>query len=343
MKKNQWTRWAVIAAVLAVMAWLFHKYVTFDWVVFWQQLRHADPKRILLGVACIYVTYLVRSVRWALFVRPTKKVGQTATLGAHFIGFTSVALFGRLADLARPYLIARRLQLPVSSQIAVYTIERMFDLGAAAILFSAALLFSPQIQAMPHHEAFQHVGIFSLAVTLGIAAFAVVIRMYGVAMAALVEKIFSRISPALGSSLAEKLREFRDGLNVLRSIGEFLIAMALSLGMWALVAIAYVQSAHAFVSTPALAQLQYGSAMLLMATSIGGSLVQMPVAGWFTQIALTAAAMEAFYGVPIEAATACGAVLLFVTSISIIPMGLIYAQAGHISLQKTVEASESAE
>jgi hypothetical protein len=112
--------------------------------------------------------------------------------------------------------------------------------------------------------------------------------------------------------------------------------------MWGLIATAYTQTAHAFIDTPSLASLSFGGAMLLMATSLGGSLVQMPIVGWFTQIAITAAAMQGFYGAPIEAATACGAVLLFVTFLSVIPIGLIYAQAGHISLKKTVEVSEAA-
>ena len=81
--------------------------------------------------------------------------------------------------------------------------------------------------------------------------------------------------------------------------------------------------------------------MLLMAASIGGSLLQLPIIGWFTQIAVTAAAMHEFYGAPIEAATACGALLLLVTFLSIIPAGLIFARVERISL-KTVAAESNA-
>jgi hypothetical protein len=79
--------------------------------------------------------------------------------------------------------------------------------------------------------------------------------------------------------------------------------------------------------------------MLLMAASIGGSLLQLPIVGWFTQIAVTAAAMNAFYGAPIEAATACGALLLVVTFLSIIPAGLIFARLEHVSLKAPAEES----
>jgi hypothetical protein len=82
--------------------------------------------------------------------------------------------------------------------------------------------------------------------------------------------------------------------------------------------------------------------MLLMAASIGGSLVQLPIIGWFTQIAVTATAMHTFYGAPIEAATACGAMLLVVTFLCIVPAGFIYSQVEHVSLKRVTQESEAA-
>ena len=103
-----------------------------------------------------------------------------------------------------------------------------------------------------------------------------------------------------------------------------------------------MQTAHAFVQTPELAGLTFSRTMLLMAASIGGSLLQLPIIGWFTQIAVTAAAMHAFYGAPIEAATACGAMLLVVTFLCIIPTGLVYSRVEHVSLKKVASESEAA-
>jgi hypothetical protein len=78
-----------------------------------------------------------------------------------------------------------------------------------------------------------------------------------------------------------------------------------------------------------------------MAASIGGSLLQLPIIGWFTQIAVTAAAMHEFYGAPIEAATACGALLLFVTFLSIIPAGLVFARIERVSLKSVADESQA--
>ena len=112
--------------------------------------------------------------------------------------------------------------------------------------------------------------------------------------------------------------------------------------MWSIIGEAYVQTLHAFVQTPELATLPFSRTMLLMAASIGGSLVQLPVIGWFTQIAVTATAMHTLYGAPIEAATACGAVVLIVNLLSIIPIGLLYARLEGTTLKAAAEQSNTA-
>jgi len=332
--------WLVgVLALLAVVA-LFRSKVQFDWAMFWQQLQHVSWGHIVAGIALIYVTYWLRAVRWSVFLSPTKKVSAGSLVGSQFIGFSAVALFGRLADLTRPYLVARRVGLPLSSQVAVYTIERMFDLGAAAIIFSGALAFTPK--DLPHHELFVRAGLASLAATLLIAVFAGAVRVAGGAVAGFARGMLRPLSKPVAESIATKIIGFRDGLNVISSKRDFGVVVLLSLAMWGMIGGAYLESAHAFVNTPELAGLTYSRTMLLMAASIGGSLLQLPIIGWFTQIAVTATAMHAFYGAPVEVATACGAVLLLVTWLCIIPTGLIYARVEHVSLKKVATESEAA-
>lgn len=340
MKRRDAVVWLAAIVVLALVVLIFRDRIHFDWAMFWQQLKHASLGHIAAGIALIYATYWLRAVRWSVFLSPTKKVSSLTLLGPQFIGFTAVALFGRLADLTRPYLVARRVQLPLSTQVAVYTIERMFDLGAAALIFSSALAFTPK--DLPHHEIFVRTGLFSLAATAAIAIFAGVIRVAGGAVAGFARITLGRLSKPVAESIATKIIGFREGLNALASLRDFAVVLLLSLGMWALIGEAYVQTAHAFVQTPELAGLTFSRTMLLLAASLGGSLLQLPIIGWFTQIAVTATAMHSFYGAPIEAATACGAMLLVVTFLCIIPTGLIYARVEHVSLKKVTLESDPA-
>ena len=341
MKSRKGIVWLAVVLILALIVFTNRSRVHFNWAMFWQQLRYISWIHIIAGIALIYSTYFLRAYRWSIFLGPTKRVSPFVILGPQFIGFTAVSLFGRLADLIRPALIAKRVQLPISTQIAVYTIERMFDLGAAAIIFSSALLFTPP--GLPHREIFIHTGVVSLALTAFIAIFAVVIRAAGGAVATAIHATLRPLSPSLADSVTGRIRSFRDGLNAISSARDFLVTTLISLIMWSLIGLAYVQTLHAFVDTPQFATISFSRTMLLMAASLGGSLLQLPIVGWFTQIAVTTTATHEFYGAPIEAATACGALLQIVTWLSIIPAGLIAARINHVSLKNAAaEASSSA-
>jgi len=353
MKKSRVILWAVVLIILAILALLLRYKMHFHWSAFSAEVRSdwsamstgiatADRKRLLFGVVLIYVSYWIRALRWAILLKPQKKVRAMTILGSQFIGFTAVALFGRLADLTRPYLIARRTGLTLASQIATYTLERMFDLGAAALIFSSALVLTPKDAVLPHREIFIHVGVFSLLLTVTIALFAFGLRIAGEAAAFYAEKVFSLVSPKFGAGIGGKIRAFREGMNALSTFRDFLAVSALSLLMWGMIALVYLEVVHSFVNTPELATRSFQETMLLMGASIGGSLLQFPVLGWFTQIGITAEAMHTFFNAPGPAATACGALLLAVTFLAVIPVGLIYARIEGVSLRKAAVSSETA-
>src|SRR6201986_4364783 len=216
MMKRNGVLWLAAILALVLLVFLFRNKIHFDWAMFWQQLRYVSVGHIAAGIVLIYVTYWLRAVRWAVFLSPTKKVSASSLVGSQFIGFTAVALFGRLADLTRPYLVARRVGLSLSSQVAVYTIERMFDLGAAAVIFSSALAFTPK--GAPHHEVFVKAGVLSMGATLAIAAFAAIVRVAGGAVASFARHTVGLLSKSAGESIATKIDGFRHGLNALSSV-----------------------------------------------------------------------------------------------------------------------------
>ena len=336
MKGRRGAVWVLGGPALLAVVILFRR-VRFDWATFWQQLRYVSWIHVAAGMALIYVTYWLRAMRWAEFCRASKRVRAWDLLGPQFVGFTAVALFGRLADLVRPYVVARRTGLTVSSQVAVYTVERMFDLGAAAVVFSSALAFSPA--GLEHRDRYVRVGVGSLLATLVIAICAAVARMRGDRMAVWIGERLQGVSAKLAASIEEKILGFREGLRAVSTTRQFGVALGLSLTMWGMIGLAYVETVHTFAQTPELARLNFSRTMLLMAVSMGGSLVQLPVLGWFTQIAATAAAMHGFYGAPIEAATACGAMLLLVLTLSIVPTGLLFARVEGLSLKRVADES----
>ena len=340
MKKHSWIMYLVGAILLGALVWLVHQRVHFQWSVFRDELQHVDWRRIVLGIAMVVFCYWLRAARWGVLIKPQKKVSSFALLGSQVIGFTAVALFGRLADLVRPYLVAKRTKLPVSSQIAVYTVERMFDLGAMALIFSGALLLAPDRATLPYHEALQRAALGGLAVTVVLAIFAIAVRASGIAVAALAEKALGSVSPSLGVSVGTKIRAFRDGLDSIATLGDFFLALGVSLVMWGMITAAYLETARAFVLSPELSAMTLARCMVLMAASMVGSMVQLPVIGWFTQIGVTTGVMQQVFHVQFEPALACGTMLLIVTFMSVIPLGLIWARIEHVSLKKISEQSE---
>ena len=358
LKKHQWIAGLVVLAVLvALFAWgrqRFH----FDFGVFRAQVAHAEWRKIALGVVFIYSAYIFRSVRWALLLKHNKKVHPLSLLGTQVIGFTAIALIGRVADPVRPYLVSKKTGLPLSSQLAVYIVERLFDAGSMALIFSIAMLWIPEaevIKATSHSAMVSTKELHSpflaaffaryggLALTVSGALFLVAVRLWGGVVATFFERGFGLVSKKLGTAIGEKIRTFHSGLDTMRSFSEFAVTASLSLGMWVLIAASYFVTCQAFAASPELASITPPKCVLLMIASGTASIVQLPILGWFTQIGLVAAALSGLIGASAEAATACAASLLLVTFLAIIPVGLIWARFEHVSLRKVAVESEHAD
>ncbi len=342
MKKNRLIAGLVVLAVFIALAFYAQQKYPFHWQTFVEQFKMADWRKILFALGSIYAAYIFRSVRWALLLRHIKKVGPFSLLGTQVIGFTAVALIGRIADPVRPYLVSKKTGLPLSNQVAVYIVERLFDAGSMALIFCSVILLAPA-GALPHPEIVKKGCYGALVTTLAGAVFLVVVRLAGGVVASFLEGVFGLLSKGFGRAVGERIRTFRTGLDTLRTFSDFGYAASLSLGMWVLISLAYLGVTTAFVASPQLAQLTLAKCMLLMASSMVASGFQLPVIGWFSQIGLVAAAMSGFFGVAAEPATACAATLLAVTFLGIIPIGLIWARIEHVSLRKVAAESEHAE
>lgn len=341
MKKNRLILGVVVlAALVALGVYAQHRH-PFHWKMFVEQLALADWRKIGVALICIYAGYVFRAVRWALLLRHIKRVPLFSLLGTQVIGFTAVALIGRIADPVRPYLVAKKTGLPFSNQIAVYIVERLFDAGSMALIFCSVILLAPA-GALPHPEIIRDVCYGALITTVAGALFLVAVRVAGGAVASLLEGAFGVVSKGLGRAVGEKIRTFRAGLDTLRTFSDFGLAMTLSLGMWGLISLAYLEILTAFVASPQLAGLTLAKCMLLMASSMAASGFQLPVVGWFTTIGVVAAAMSGFFGVAAEPATACAATLLLVSFLSISPVGLVWARLEHVSLRKVAAESGDA-
>lgn len=358
MKKRQWIAGLVVLAALAALVVWGRERIHFDFGLFRRQVALADWRVIALGVAFIYLAYVFRSIRWAVLLRHNKKVSPLSLLGTQVMGFTAVALIGRVADPVRPYLVAKKTGLQLSSQIAVYIVERLLDAGSMALIFSVALMGVPSdeiLRVTSHSGSLAHLAVHhrswavflaryaGLALTLLGAGFLVVVRLIGNTLADFLESTLGRVAKNFGHAVAHKIRSFHSGLDTMRSFSDFLATASLSVGMWILIAASYFVTCKAFVASPPLASISPSKCILVMIASGGASILQLPVLGWFSQIGLVAVALAAVLGASNEAATACAATLLLVTFLSVVPVGLLWAQLENVNLRTVTVESEHAE
>jgi len=328
-----------VAALLGVAAFfaLSRNRVHFDFGLFYSQIARADWRKIALAIALIYAGIVVRSIRWVWLLRHHKNVTLLRLLDAQIVGFAAVALLGRVADLTRPYLTARRTGLPISLQVAVYVIERLFDAAMLALLFGCTIFFSqPGLLRKSALAAL-------IGAMLG-SAFVLALRLTGDAVPSGMERLLKPLSERFARAAGYRLRTFQRGLHAMRSFSDVAVVLISSACLWGLIATAYFETTRAFVADTRLSTLSFAQCVPLLALSSGASFFQVPVLGWFTQIGLVAAGISAIYQVPAEVATAWSAALLLVTFLSPLPVGLVWAQVEGTSLrQVTTEASAGRE
>jgi len=338
-------RAAITGIVLVVLAGLvymqFRTWKNFNWDLFLAQTHSVSLFHIFHGIALIYIAYFLRAVRWKLFLRPVRP--QTTILGLvapTIVGFTGLALLGRPGELIRPYLIAKRESLPFSSQLAVWAVERIFDIGGFTFLFVLAAFVATAPKRLEHHGTFEYVALVLTAIVIGLTLGAIAVHRSGEALAKWVEQRFAHHASNIGHRIALRIREFRSGLNTIHSTTSLLALIGVSVLMWAMIAVAYKEVAHSY-RAPQL-EIPQTQIFLLMASSMVGSLVQLPGVGGGSQFA-TIEALNHIFGVPPELATSCGIMLWLVTFMAIVPVGLVLAHHERLSFRNLSKESHEAE
>ncbi len=345
MDKKRILASAVVLLILAVLFYLqYRHWQSFDWGTFWSQIHRIKKVHVLHGIALVYVAYVLRALRWKIFLKPVRpKVKVIELVPPMMIGFTGLALLGRAGEFIRPYLVARRTNLPFSSQLAVWAVERTFDLGAFALLIVLAIFLPSALQSIPHPEYYQQLrdaGFLLIAGVAAAAVAAVLISRSGDTIALWIENRFSHLSSGFGHKLAQKVRDFGMGLNTIHGPWSLLWLSLLSVAVWYVTALAYQEVTHSY-GVDAL-EIPVSQLLILMGASMAGSMLQLPAVGGGSQMA-TIATLSSVFDVPPELAASCGILLWLVTFAAVVPVGLVLAHHERLSLRKLSEESHRSE
>ena len=344
MQKRKILITLLVVAALAALAYAqFRTWRHFDWAVFFAQTRGISPLRLLFGLLFIWAGYWIRALRWKIFLRPTKPVQASRLLAPQFIGFAGVVVLGRPGDLIRAYLIARKERLQFSSQLAVLTVERVFDIAAFALILTADMLLGRSLTDLParYIHAFRMAGFALLGGVLVIAVVLSAIWWNEERAANVAERIFRPLSKDVARSIKEKVHAFGRGLHTIHDFKSFAQILGLSLLLWVTIAFCYLQVTHAYPD-PQLQKMAFSQVILIMAASVAGSTLQLPVVGGGQQLG-TITVMQKVFSASKELAASCGLMLWLITIVSVLPIGLALARKEHVSLAKISEESREAE
>jgi glycosyltransferase 2 family protein len=344
MKRKQILISLTVVAVLAALVYLqFNAWKKFDWEKFKDGTEGINYWKILIAVVIIYAADFLRAVRWKIFLQPTRPdASWSGLISPQYIGFAGLALLGRPGEFIRPYLIARRENVSVVSQIAIWFVERAYDIGAITLIISVNIFLIPSMREnYPGWRVFGYGLITFFFVFSGVLW---AIWRYGDNIAAWISRRLAPVSPTLAEKLEGRLGAVSNGLHTVRNWRSFFQIVGVSVAIWLLVALAYRQVTHSFPADTGLPALDLPEVILLMGASIAGGVVQLPVVGGGSQLATIAVLSETFgYSDAPELAVSCGILLWLVTFMSVIPIGLILAHFEHVSLRRLTEESQKAE
>jgi len=319
---------AAIAIATGLLLWLLYVQLArhgFDWRLAANSFERVQWSWVLLSVVPIFGTYYGRALRWGVFLAPLKpKPSIWDMLSATVIGFTAVTLFGRPGEFVRPYLIARKEQVPVTSQFAAWALERIFDLLMALLVFAFALT---RVQSSGIHVGPKLTWVLrfggSIVGILGVVVLAILLSLRHFA-----EPMRQRMVRALGwvpqkhvVRIEKLINALFQGVEAMRSDGALFLVFLYSVAEWLLIGLCYWCLAQAFTG---IVNLSVVDVLILMGFVSFGSIVQIPGVGGGTQVVSVLVLTELF-GVRLELASAFALFLWILTFVAIVPVGLLMA------------------
>jgi glycosyltransferase 2 family protein len=226
-------------------------------------------------------------------------------------------------------------------------VERIFDVAGFTVIMVAAI-FLPYSKLHAFAQSARpdvkwwiyHTGYGCITLVVGLLAAAVLMAYRGNKLAAWVEQRFSHLASNLGHRVAHRIREFTAGLNTIHGPLAFVALFAVSVLMWWVIALSYKEVTSAYGAP--MHAMSTTKVLLLMGSSMIGSLVQLPGVGGGSQVA-TISTMDHVFGIPREIALSCGIMLWLVTFVAVVPVGLLLAHRERLSLRKLSTESAKAE
>jgi glycosyltransferase 2 family protein len=300
----------------------------FQGKLFLRTLSELDSRWLAAGTALWILSYIGRVARWRVLMWPARAhFGRL--IGATFIGFAGVVLLGRAGELVRPVLIARRERSTVPAQLAVWLLERLFDLLLILLLFGVSLVEASPA-GLPSGSPLRAVvqvggGLVALAATAAGTILYLLAKKPAYcrreimrALGFLPDSVTARISCILDS--------FLSGAQSIRNGRIAFYSLLLTFVEWGIIlsAIACYFQAH-----PASRDMRLVNSAVFLGFVSVGNIVQLPGIGGGVQVASVVTMTELFH-LPFEVAAGLALLIWAGAALIVLPIGLPLAISGHV-------------
>jgi uncharacterized protein (TIRG00374 family) len=312
----------VVVGIAAMLIYRASALPAFDWRLMLDSVAHARIAWLLAAVLAIFATYVVRALRWALFLRPLKENPSFANLlSSTIIGYTAITVLGRPGEFVRPYLIASKEHLPVASQLAAWVLERIFDLLMALMILGFALtrVRTAGVAVGPVLAWILTTGGRVVVVAGGVLIVLVLsLRHFAEPARRWLIRVLRFLPEAQFLQMEKLVTAFVQGVESTRSDATLLLVLLYSIAEWLLIWACYWCLAAAFRDL----SLTYVEVVILMGLVNLGTIIQIPGIGGGVQVVSVLVLTELFR-VRLEVATAFAFMLWFFTFVIIMPVGLV--------------------
>lgn len=302
-----------VAVLTAGLLWLFFR--DLDVREVWAAIKRADPGLIAVGVLLTMLTYVFRAWRWQLLLAPIGQARFRTAFRTTVIGFTATFLLpARVGEVLRPYLLARQEGFKATATFATIIIERLLDLTTVLLLFALAL----PVAGVDVGPQIKWAGVTAATAALSGLAILCLLAGHPERLGRWTARL-ARVLPArVASAAAHMVTAFAQGLAVLRSPAQLLMAAAWSLPLWLTIAVTILVCSRAFDLTFSFS----GTFLVMGALAVGVSLPTPGGAGGFHAAYLYA--VTGFFGANEDVAGAAAIVLHAVSFVPVTIVGLFF-------------------
>ena len=307
----------------------------------WSEVIGARWDLLLAGVALTIVAYLLRVERWRHLLRPIGRARFSSAFRATVIGFAvNTLLPGRVGEVVRPFVLARREHLSATATFATIVVERLLDLLVICLIVASFVaLFAPQMSAGSAEllDAMETAALFAGIVVISALGVVFLLAADPERAGRLVQRVAVWVPGGIVRRMTAFTKRFLEGLAVTRQARPLGVALVWSVPLWAATAASIWCVTEAFGIDIPLS----GSAILMALIVIG---VALPtpggVGGYHAAYQLGATVL---YGAPDDRAVGAALVMHLVSFGPITLLGMVFMAQDGLRLRGIRDLSPSDE